>query len=60
MFDVPSDHTISTVKIDADVVEGKSKPKFEIEDVNFPEELKDKAKEGNSFLYKDGTYTYIS
>ena len=36
------------------------KPKFEIEDVNFPEELKDKAKEGNSFLYKDGTYTYIS
>ena len=36
------------------------KPKFEIEDVNFPEELKDKAKEANSFLYKDGTYTYIS
>ena len=35
------------------------KPKFEIEDVNFPEELKDKAKEGNSFLYKDGAYTYI-
>ena len=31
MFDVPSDHTISTVKIDADVVEGKSKPKFEID-----------------------------
>ena len=36
------------------------KPKFEIEDVNFPEELKDKAKEGNSFLYKDGTYVHIS
>ena len=36
------------------------KPKFEIEDVNFPEELKDKAKEGNSFLYKNGTYVHIS
>lgn len=35
------------------------KPKFEIEDVNFPEELKDKAKEGNSFLYKNGKYEYI-
>ena len=36
------------------------KPKFEIEDVNFPEELKDKAKEGNSFLYENGTYVHIS
>ena len=36
------------------------KPKNEIEDVYFPEELKDKAKEGNSFLYQNGKYTYIS
>ena len=36
------------------------KPKFEIEDVNFPEELKYKAKEGNSFVYKNGTYVHIS
>ena len=36
------------------------KPKNEIEDVYFPEELKDKAKEGNSFLYQNGTYTHIS
>lgn len=36
------------------------KPKYEIEDVNFPEELKDKAKEGNSFLYQNGTYVHIS
>lgn len=36
------------------------KPKYEIEDVFFPEELKDKAKEGNSFLYQNGTYTHIS
>ena len=36
------------------------KPKFEIEDVYFPEELKNKAKEGNSFIYKNGTYEYIS
>ena len=36
------------------------KPKFEIEDVNFPEELKNKAKEGNSFIYKNGTYEHIS
>ena len=36
------------------------KPKNEIEDVYFPEELKDKAKEGNSFLYKNGTYVHIS
>lgn len=35
------------------------KPKYEIEDVNFPEELKGKAKEGNSFLYKNGKYEYI-
>ena len=36
------------------------KPSYEIEDVYFPEELKDKAKEGNSFLYQNGTYTHIS
>lgn len=36
------------------------KPKYEIEDLNFPEELKDKAKEGNSFLYKNGRYEYVS
>ena len=36
------------------------KPKFEIEDVYFPEELKNKAKEGNIFLYKNGTYEHIS
>ncbi len=36
------------------------KSKYEIEDVNFPEELKEKAKEGNSFLYQNGKYTYIS
>ena len=36
------------------------KPKNEIEDVYFPEELKDKAKEGNTFLYQNGTYTHIS
>lgn len=36
------------------------KPKYEIEDVYFPEELKDKAKEGNSFLYQNGTYTLVS
>lgn len=35
------------------------KPKFEIEDVYFPEELKSKAKEGNSFIYENGTYKYI-
>lgn len=35
------------------------KPKFEIEDVYFPEELKNKAKEGNSFIYKNGTYEHI-
>lgn len=36
------------------------KPKNEIEDVYFPEELKNKAKEGNTFLYQNGTYTHIS
>ena len=36
------------------------KPKYEIEDVYFPENLKDKAKEGNSFLYQNGTYTHVS
>ena len=36
------------------------KPKFEIEDVNFPEELKYKAKEGNSFIYQNGTYVHVS
>lgn len=36
-----------------------AKPKFEIEDVNFPEGLKERAKEGNSFLYKNGKYEYI-
>ena len=35
------------------------KPKKEIEDVYFPEELKDKAKEGNKFLYQNGTYVYV-
>lgn len=35
------------------------KPKYEIEDVNFPDELKDKAKEGNRFLYKNATYEHI-
>ena len=35
------------------------KPKNEIEDVYFPEELKDKAKEGNKFLYQNGTYVYV-
>lgn len=35
------------------------KPKNEIEDVNFPEELKDKAKEGRSFLYQNGNYVYV-
>ena len=35
------------------------KPKYEIEDVYFPEELKDKAKEGTSFLYQNGTYTQV-
>lgn len=35
------------------------KPKYEIEDIYFPENLKHKAKEGNSFLYKNGTYTHI-
>ncbi len=35
------------------------KPKYEIEDVNFPEELKYKAKEGNSFVYRNGKYEYI-
>ena len=35
------------------------KPKNEIEDVYFPEELKDKAKEGNKFLYKNGMYVYV-
>ena len=36
------------------------KPKYEIEDIYFPENLKHKAKEGNSFLYKNGIYTHIS
>ena len=35
------------------------KPKNEIEDVYFSEELKDKAKEGRSFLYQNGNYVYI-
>ena len=35
------------------------KPSYEIEDINFPDELKDKAKEGSSFLYQNGTYTYL-
>ena len=35
------------------------KPKNEIEDVYFPEELKDKAKEGNKFLYQNGMYVYV-
>ena len=36
------------------------KPKYEIEDVNFPEDLKNIAKEGNSFRYQNGTYVHIS
>lgn len=36
------------------------KPTYEIEDIYFPEELKDKAKEGNSFIYQNGTYIHIS
>ena len=36
------------------------KPDFEIEDVYFPEELKEKAKEGNQFLYQNGTYIHIT
>lgn len=36
-----------------------SKPTFEIEDVYFPEYLKNVAKEGNSFLYNNGTYVHI-
>ena len=35
------------------------KPSYEIEDINSPDELKDKAKEGSSFLYQNGTYTYL-
>ena len=35
------------------------KPNTEIEDVYFPEELKEKAREGNRFLYQNGTYTHI-
>ena len=35
------------------------KPKKEIEDVYFPEELKDKAKEGSTFLYKNGNYIFL-
>lgn len=33
-----------------------SKPDNEIEEIDFPEELKDKAKEGNKFIYENGTY----
>lgn len=33
-----------------------SKPKFEIEEVNFPKELLNLATEGRKFVYKDGTY----
>lgn len=36
------------------------KPKYEIEDVNFPEDLKNIAKEGNSFRYQNGTYVHIA
>lgn len=36
------------------------KPKYEIEDINFPENLKNIAKEGNSFRYQNGTYVHIS
>ena len=36
------------------------KPEYEIEDVNFPENLKNIAKEGNSFKYQNGTYVHIS
>lgn len=36
------------------------KPKYEIEDVNFPEDLKNIAKEGNRFRYQNGTYVHIS
>ena len=33
-----------------------SKPKLEIEEVNFPKELLNLATEGRKFVYKDGTY----
>lgn len=33
-----------------------AKPDFEIEEINFPTELLDKAKEGNKFIYENGTY----
>lgn len=36
MFDVPSDYTIGKVKIDSSVVEGKSKPGFEIDEKRKP------------------------
>ena len=33
-----------------------AKPDFEIEEIKFPTELLDKAKEGNKFIYENGTY----
>ena len=37
-----------------------AKPDFEIEEVNFPENLLNEAKEGNKFIYKNGEYEKIS
>lgn len=36
-----------------------SDPKFEIEEINFPEELKSVAKEGRKFIYTSGSYELI-
>lgn len=36
-----------------------AKPEFSIEEVGFPEELLEFAKEGSVFLYKDEKYTYV-
>ena len=36
-----------------------SKPDFEIEEVNFPRQLLNEAKEGNKFIYKNGEYERI-
>lgn len=37
-----------------------SKPDFEIEEVNFPENLLNQAKEGNKFIYKNGEYEKVA
>lgn len=36
------------------------KPKNEIEDVYFPEELKNVAREGNTFIYHNGTFEHVT